>query len=346
MSTHYYRYLLCCIPLLVTGCGDVNDPTIALPGISTTAISPTSISLSWNKATDGRTESSALVYKVYQSGPNPAYQSFDTISEVEAGTLVGTLTNADNITISSGIAAGNSYYFNVVVVDEEDNKSLYDPLGEHFHASLAYYYPFQGNRNDVASTNHLVVVAGMSAPGQTLDRFGHPSSAYNFNPDGTSQCLESTSNVGAPIGGADRSVSFWVQSANLTSSTTRAAFAWGNDSGNGTSFGAFEAGTAAPWTVWLGGTEDLSTGSNATTNWEHWVVGIDGSTVYTYKNGAVINNGIAVTVATVDTLLYVGCGIVSGIPGYPYKGIIDDVRVYSQMLSVTDVANLYAVTRP
>ena len=74
---------------------------------------------------------------MYQSGPNPAYQSFDTISEVEAGTLVGTLTNADNITISSGIAAGNSYYFNVVVVDEEDNKSLYDPLGEHFHACFS-----------------------------------------------------------------------------------------------------------------------------------------------------------------------------------------------------------------
>jgi len=345
MSTRWHRSLLFCIPFLVTSCGDVNEPTIASPGISTTAITPTSISFSWNKAFDGRSDSSALVYKVYQSGPNPAYQSFDTIGEVEAGTLVRTLINADKITISSGIAAGNTYYFNVVVQDEKNNKALYDPLGEYFHSGLVYYYPFQGNRKDVVASNNMVAPATLALPALTLDRFGHPDSAYNFTPSPTPQCLESAINVGLN-GNNDRSVSFWVQSANTQNSSARAAFAWGDDSGNGTSFGFFETGTSNPWVAWLSGTADVSTGENSTTSWEHWVIGTSGGAVYTYKNGVQINNGVATTVATLDSLLYVGCGKVAGVPGYPYKGKIDDVRIFNQLLNAGEVANLYAVTQP
>src|SRR4030066_1917340 len=162
MGNRFQRSLFFCFPLLILVCGDLNDPTIALPGISPTAIPSTSVSISWNKATDGPSDTTALVYRIYQSGPNPAYQGFDTIAEVEAGTLVQTLTDADSITISSGIVAGNAYYFNIVVLDEEGNKALYDPLGEYFQSALVSYYPFNGNSNDVAAAaNHLVVATGL-----------------------------------------------------------------------------------------------------------------------------------------------------------------------------------------
>jgi hypothetical protein len=52
---------------------------------------------------------------------------------------------------------------------------------------------------------------------------------------------------------------------------------------------------------------------------------------------------------TVDTLLYVGCGLSAGIISSPYLGIIDDVRVYNSLLGIPDineVARLYAITRP
>src|SRR4030066_640236 len=196
MGNRFQRSLFFCFPLLILVCGDLNDPAIALPGISTTAITSTSVSLSWNKPADGHSDTTALVYRIYQSGPNPAYQSFDTIAEVEAGTLVQTLTDADSVTISTGIVAGNTYYFNIVVLDEEENKALYAPLGEYFVASQIYYYPFSGNANDAAAAaNHLVVATGLALPVLTLDRFGHPGSAYSFNPT-TPQCLQSTSNGG------------------------------------------------------------------------------------------------------------------------------------------------------
>ena len=344
------RGLLFCVPLLLMGCGDSNNPIIAFPGITTTAITPTSVSLSWTKATDGRSNSSALVYSVYQSGPNPAYQSFDTLAEVEAGTLVQTFTDADSITISSGIVAGNSYYFNVVVEDEAHNKAVYDPHGENFQTSLVSYYPFSGNSNDVTATaNHLAVATGLVLPIATLDRFGHPHSAYSFNPDITPQCFQSTNNVGI-VGNASRSVSFWVLSSNTPAGTPRATFAWGDGSVNGSSFGAYESGIGNNWVVWLWGSADVSTATAATSNWEHWVIGYDSSTdlVYTYKNGVVVNNGTAPAppASTVDSLLFAGCGMVAGVLGYPYRGNIDDIRIYNQLLSGTDVANLYSVTRP
>lgn len=349
---NFHRYLIFCIPLLVTGCGDVNEPTIPYPGIATTAMTSTSVSLSWTKATDTRSDPAALVYKVYLSGPNPAYQSFDTIAEVEAGTLVQTRRDANSITISSGIAAGNAYYINIVVQDEEENKALYDPLGEYFHANQISYYPFSGNTNDATATaNHLVVATGLALPAVTLDRFGHTSSAYNFTPT-TPQCLQSTANVGITLtGNASRSVSFWVQSSNTPTGTVRVPFAWGNGSTDGSNFGFSEDGVGNYWTVWLWGSADVPTTMAVTTGWEHWVISYDSTTdaVYTYKNGVVVTNGTVPSpvASTVDSLLYVGCGVdPTGTLAHPYKGNIDDVRVFNLRLSSTDVANLYAVTRP
>ncbi len=116
--------LLFCALLLVTGCTDSNNPTVSYPQIVTTAITSSTISIAWNKATDAKSPSTALVYKVYLSGANPAYQSFNTITEVEAGTLAQTVVGASTATISSGITAGNAYYINIVVLDEAGNKAL------------------------------------------------------------------------------------------------------------------------------------------------------------------------------------------------------------------------------
>lgn len=346
--------LLCCAQLLASGCADLNSPVIDYPGISTTAITPTSITIGWNKATDGLSPPTALVYKVYVSGANPAYQSFDTIAEVEAGTLVATLIDADTTPIT-GLTAGNAYYINIVVEDEEGNKAVYDPLGEYVHANQLAYYPFNGkvNGNDVVGTNHFVVplVTGFAAPALAMDRFSHVLSAYHFAPTATtSQCLQSTTNVGI-VGNASRTVSFWVQSENTPVGTTRVPFAWGDGSSNGSNFGVYETGIGNDWFVWLYGTADVSTATPATTNWEHWVIGYDSGTniVYTYKNGVVVNNGTAPAVIanTVDSLLYVGCGVdPTGTLAHPYMGKIDDVRIFDVSPTFIDVANLYDKTRP
>lgn len=352
MRNYFHLSLLLCAPLLVTGCGDINDPVIASPVITTTAITPVSVTLSWVKATDSGTSASALVYKVYVSGTNPAYQSFDTLGEVVAGTLTQTLTDASSATIS-GISAG-AHYINIVVEDEEGNKALYEPLGEYFHTNQVSYYPFNGNTNDVELTapNNLALAVDATLPGLALpvvtsDRFSHTSSAYNFTPT-SPQCLQSTAMMGTLglIGNASRSVSFWVQSSNPAAGATRAAFAWGNDSGNGTSFGFIENGLGSFWTVWLGAPNPL-TPTAVTSSWEHWVIVSTGGSVSAYKNSSAVAVPMgAAIVSTLDSRLYIGCGTVGAALGYPYQGNIDDVRIFNLALGPTDVTNLYAATRP
>ena len=346
MRNRFHFSLLVCAALLVTGCGDIGDPIIASPVITPTAITSTSVSLSWTKATDGNDNAATLVYKVYLSGPNPANRSFDTLAEVEAGTLTQTLTDAGSATISAGIVAGSAYYVNIVVEDRDKNKSLYEPLGEYFHAGQVSYYPFNGNTNDVETTtpNNLIVATGLALPTVTSDRFSHAGSAYNFAP-ATPQCLQSNAVVGINNSAA-RSVSFWVQSSNTPAGTRRAAFAWGDESASGSSFGFFEAGLGSSWTVWLG-TATIATTSAATSSWEHWVIGYDGTTISTYRNGASVTSAAAAVNTASTSLLHVGCGLNNvGAPINPYQGNIDDVRIFSSLLSSTEVANLYAVTRP
>ena len=347
-----HNFLLCLLlgaPLLVTGCGDINDPVISNPVITTTAIAPTTLSISWAKASDSNTSASALVYKVYVSGPNPAYQSFDTLGEVETGTLVQTLTDAGSATISTGITAGSAHYINIVVQDEDGNKVLYEPLGEFFHTNQVSYYPFNGNGSNAAlSTNPLraiTVYTGFALPAVTSDRFNHAGSAYSYTP-ASQHCWESTDPVGI-TGSTNRSVSFWVQSSNTPAGTTRAPFAWGNDSGNGTSFGFIENGLGNVWSVWLG-TTNAPTSAVVTSSWEHWVIISTGGTVSAYKNGSAVTvtmGAAAVNTAT-PSFLYVGCGVVGAGLGNLYQGNIDDVRIFNQSLTSTDVTNLYRVTQP
>ena len=352
MRHNFLLTLLLCSPLLVTGCGDTNDPAISNPVITTTAIAPTTLSISWTKATDSNTSASALMYKIYVSAPNPAYQSFDTLGEVEAGTLVQTLTDAGSATITTSITANSAHYINIVVEDEDGNKARYESLGEYFHASQISYYPFNGNTNDVETTtpNNLVLAVDLALPTLafptvTSDRFLHAGSAYSFNP-ATPQCLQSSANVGI-TGSNPRTVSFWVQSANTPTGTQRAAFAWGNENLSDTSFRFRESGLAANWTVRLGTGNDVSTSTPATANWEHWVVGSSGGSLSGYRNGVAVTIPAA-TVNTTNSLLYVGCGIINATTGLGnlYQGNIDDVRIFNALLDGTDVARLYRVTRP
>ncbi len=351
MRHRFSLSLLCCAQLLASGCADLNSPVIDYPGISTTAITPTSMTIGWNKASDGLSPPTALVYKVYVSGANPAYQSFDTIAEVEAGTLVATLVDADTTPIT-GLTAGNVYYINIVVEDEEGNKAVYDPLGEYVHANQLAYYPFSGkvNGNDVVGTNHFVVplVTGFAAPALALDRFSHVASAYYFAPTATtSQCLQSTANVGI-VGNASRTVSFWVQSANTPAGTQRVPFAWGDGSIVGSNFGIYETGIGNNWMIWLGGASVGDTATAVTENWEHWVIGYDGTNVLAYKNGVPATvTPSALAANTAASLLYVGCGAnPAGTLTDSYLGKIDDLRIFNSVLTSTDVANLYNVAKP
>ncbi|ATW28166.1 beta strand repeat-containing protein [Candidatus Formimonas warabiya] len=102
--------------------GDITAPEVADSTIRTSGLSDTSVTLSWNKATDDVSAQSALQYMVYRSDSN----HIDTVVNIEAnGTAVGSYAADINTKQITGLTAGTTYYFNVVVKDEAGNKTAY-----------------------------------------------------------------------------------------------------------------------------------------------------------------------------------------------------------------------------
>lgn len=101
---------------------DINPPTVTTATITTSSITSTGLTLSWTKATDTVSAQTALKYLVYRSGTN----NIDTVANIESnGVPVGSyITDIDTLNIT-GLTPSTAYYFNVVVKDENGNKTAY-----------------------------------------------------------------------------------------------------------------------------------------------------------------------------------------------------------------------------
>ncbi len=109
------------------------------PGIflASTSGGATSFTLNWSAATDLDTETADLRYMLC-SGSNVT--SINTVEKCEAATVeMPYTTNALSHTIT-GKTAGTIYFYNVVVKDSSDQKSLYDGRTQALGISLAYTF--------------------------------------------------------------------------------------------------------------------------------------------------------------------------------------------------------------
>lgn len=109
-----------------------NSATAPTPGnsgtITASSVTDTSLTLSWEKASDGAatdeysTPEAKLQYKVIQSSSN----NIDTVDNANAnGTVVQNWSTDINSSAVSGLTAGTTYYFNVLVRDEHGNMGSY-----------------------------------------------------------------------------------------------------------------------------------------------------------------------------------------------------------------------------
>ena len=74
-------------------------------------------------ASDDYSAPNGLIYKWYRSTSS----TFDTIADVEAGTLAGTTTSSGSplTCYYGGLTADTLYYLNVIVIDGANNKTVY-----------------------------------------------------------------------------------------------------------------------------------------------------------------------------------------------------------------------------
>ncbi len=97
---------------IASASSDTTAPAVTDTAITASDLTITGVTLSWNKATDDTSAQTALEYLVYRSSSD----NLDTVTNIEAnGTAVGSYA-ADIATKDiTGLSAGTTYYFNVIV---------------------------------------------------------------------------------------------------------------------------------------------------------------------------------------------------------------------------------------
>lgn len=195
-------------------------------------------------------------------------------------------------------------------------------------ANLVAHLPLNNNANDVTGNGHNGVVFGASL---TTDRFGNSNSAYRFN--GSSDYID----LGT-LGGF-KTVSLWVKQDFRSGYE----FYFGHND-----FDLF-ASVAENGILtlldnphgWFRGSEQMDSHIG---EWNHIVAISDGASSKLYFNGANITSARSGTLEPVsDAIVNLGRRPDNT---YHFNGAIDDVRVYDNILTESEIEALYAIPEP
>ena len=214
-------------------------------------------------------------------------------------------------------------------------------------SGLVAYYPFTGNANDASDRKNHGTLNGATL---SVDRHGKANRSCSF--DGVDDRVDIT--VSNTLGlNLDVTISAWVKPTDFNhqdypfifsatqGSATRALAL----SGRGPVYGAdkgkshFYVNSDSPSQV-LSGMLPLD-------EWTFIAAVYDGTQYKIYQNGALMGNDISVaggTISALDTLT-IGSSLVGPVAQQPWKGDIDDVRVYNRALSEDDIRGLYVSER-
>lgn len=205
---------------------------------------------------------------------------------------------------------------------------------------LVAAFPFNGNAYDMSGYGNNALT-GSVAYGP--DRFGNPNAAANFN--GSGHYLAG-STTGWPVASEQRSIELWFKAgAVMPGGTLLNLFGYGGTSTTGT--GQF----IQPFTAANGDLSNIAySGYNSDLNqtynfnygqWYHIVTTYDGSVARMFINGNLIGSGTYSWVTDVGTPFVMGASDNGGGPQNFYSGMLDDVRMYSCLLSVAQIDSLF-----
>ncbi|HSH00707.1 MAG TPA: LamG domain-containing protein, partial [candidate division Zixibacteria bacterium] len=162
--------------------------------------------------------------------------------------------------------------------------------------------------------------------------------------------IADTTNV--PLGNSARTYALWAKAD--FASTNAGLFHAGRAGTNSRAFN-FEMGSTSSVVRFVGWNNDLDAtipDSGTVTEWHHYAVTYDGTTLSVYIDGQLINSGNK----TLDTLdmggLTIGgnrqdtATINDGIRGIGLDGLIDDFVAYDRALSSAEIVQVYNDTVP
>jgi hypothetical protein len=177
-------------------------------------------------------------------------------------------------------------------------------------------------------------LSGMTATAMVLGKVGQ---ALNF--DGVNDRI-TLSNLDTY---ATHSVSLWLKRGQTSSATSEGLI--GCNTSGGWSLGIDTTTDGRIYNGKIGTSAHYSTGVITDTNWHHVVETRDGTNVKFYIDGALDS-----TVSDTDASFSCSGGAASYAIGdanssLPYKGRLDDVRLYNRVLTATEISQIYTRTK-
>ena len=113
---------------------DSKAPTAGDTGtLTASSVTSTGMTISWTAATDETSTADNLSYQLFYSTTN----NLDSVANIEANgtTVLDNYTVATTTASVTGLSASTTYYFNVIVQDEKNNKGTYSVLSQATSAS-------------------------------------------------------------------------------------------------------------------------------------------------------------------------------------------------------------------
>ena len=225
-----------------------------------------------------------------------------------------------------------------IKISDVSNSNIYDTsdtlfsiISQSLSSGLIAFYPFNGNANDSSGNGRNGIIQGATL---TTDRFNNPDAAYYFN--------GSNAKIKLPYlfgGDSTQSISLWIRPES-NSQVVQAVL-----SPTSQTYIHFQIGISGTIHVYNSSLNQLGMPSQTPYNeWRHLVLVVAKDSILLFENNALLRsvNNTGGQIGTANPI-YFGMGYENG---RPYKGRIDDVRIYNRALTRGEVDSLFKEGQP
>ncbi len=301
------------------------NPPVVDAGVLQTVQSPISSAILTGSATTTNGRITAYLWSMV-SGPNSAVihtpgSSSTRISNLIIGSYLFQLMATD----SAGLTGVDTTRITITSPD--------------ITTGLVAFYPFSGNTGDSSGNNNHGVANSVTA---TTDRFGNANKAYYFPSTSCATYVSATINTTSITTGL--SISLWVNKSGAGCIAGRLMSFWPGSASAGTLDWAWANNDVTNLIHVTSNNNSYSTPNGFTPTaigvWTHLVYTNDGS------NGRVYQDGVLKTTFTVAGNPTLSGNASFGRLGLPqndaFNGKLDDIRIYSRVLTPEQIAYLAA----
>ena len=242
-----------------------------------------------------------------------------------------------SVSVTNKTCNSKSPTINFIETDKSPNCNLPNSI---LKSDLIGYYPFCGNAKDISGNNNNGIVSGAKL---TNDRFGNMNSAYYFNGNQDFILIENALKKFNTFTICGWYNSFEIQGASF--------FYVGINSPN---LGCNGFGAGQGDGDWIGAGNNLHCASSCSggwrsadyelpkiNTWNHFSLSKFDDIFCVYINGKLIKKFSAANETEISNLIFLGAASTLG--DYSFKGILDDIAIYSRTLNDDEIKQIFQI---